>query len=60
MCAHAHTLRLGDPHAAAAVIDDALTHGLSSIEIHSRVIAPAMQGFGEHCRSATSPSLRST
>ncbi|MGA2929131.1 MAG: diguanylate cyclase, partial [Solirubrobacteraceae bacterium] len=40
-------LRAGDPHAAAGVVDDALGSGLSSVEIQSRVIAPAMWGIGE-------------
>ncbi|HZL05810.1 MAG TPA: B12-binding domain-containing protein, partial [Coriobacteriia bacterium] len=45
--AYADTMRVGDPHAAATVIDDALSAGLSSVEIQARVIAPAMWGIGE-------------
>jgi diguanylate cyclase (GGDEF)-like protein/PAS domain S-box-containing protein len=45
--AYGETLRDGDPHAAAAVIDDAVGHGLSSVEVQSRVIAPVMRGIGE-------------
>jgi diguanylate cyclase (GGDEF)-like protein len=45
--AYGDTLRVGDPHGAAVVIDDALAEGLSSVEIQSRVIAPAMWGIGE-------------
>ena len=45
--AFGETLRAGDPHAAAAVVDDALASGLSSVEIQSRVIAAAMWGIGE-------------
>jgi diguanylate cyclase (GGDEF)-like protein len=45
--AYGEQLRLGDPHAAAVVIDDALADGLSSVEIQSRVIAPAMWGIGD-------------
>jgi diguanylate cyclase (GGDEF)-like protein/PAS domain S-box-containing protein len=47
MRAYVETLRVGDPHAAAVVIDDAQAQGLSSVEIHSRVIAPAMWAIGE-------------
>ena len=45
--AYGEALRVGDPRAAAVVVDDALASGLSSVEIHSRVIAPAMWGVGE-------------
>jgi diguanylate cyclase (GGDEF)-like protein len=45
--AYGDTLRVGDPHAAAVVIDDAQSQGLSSVEIQSWVIAPAMWGIGE-------------
>jgi len=45
--AYGETLRDGDPHAAAVVIDDALGQGLSSVEVQSRVIAPAMREIGE-------------
>ena len=45
--AYGDTLRVGDPHAAAVVIDDALADGLSSVEIQSSVIAPAMWEIGE-------------
>jgi diguanylate cyclase (GGDEF)-like protein len=45
--AYADTMRVGDPHAAAMVIDDALSAGLSSVGIQARVIAPAMWGVGE-------------
>jgi diguanylate cyclase (GGDEF)-like protein len=45
--AYCDKLRVGDPHGAAVVIDDALADGLSSVEIQSRVIAPAMWGIGE-------------
>jgi diguanylate cyclase (GGDEF)-like protein len=47
MRAYVETLRVGDPHAAAVVIDDALAQGLSSVEIQSRVIAPAMWAIGD-------------
>ncbi len=40
-------LRVGNPHAAAAVIDRAPASGLSAVEIQSRVIAPAMWRIGE-------------
>jgi len=39
-------LRVGDPHIAAGVIDDAVGSGLSSVEIQTRVIAPAMHWIG--------------
>ena len=45
--AYLDTLRVGDPHGAAAVIDDALRSGLPCIEIQARVIAPAMRVIGE-------------
>ena len=45
--AYGENLRVGDPHGAAVVIDDALADGLSSVEIQSRVIAPAMWEIGE-------------
>jgi EAL domain-containing protein (putative c-di-GMP-specific phosphodiesterase class I)/methanogenic corrinoid protein MtbC1 len=45
--AFGEALRAGDPHAAQSVVDDALGSGLSSVEIQSRVIAPAMWGIGE-------------
>ncbi len=45
--AFGEVLRVGDPRGAAAVVDDALASGLSSVEIQSRVIAPAMWGIGE-------------
>jgi diguanylate cyclase (GGDEF)-like protein/PAS domain S-box-containing protein len=47
MRAYVETLRAGDTHAAAVVLDDALDQGLSSVEIHSRVIAPAMWSVGD-------------
>jgi diguanylate cyclase (GGDEF)-like protein/PAS domain S-box-containing protein len=45
--AFGEALRAGDPHSAASVVDDALGSGLSSVEIQSRVIAPAMWAIGE-------------
>ena len=45
--AYRDALRIGEPHAAAAVVDEALSSGLSSVEIQSRVIAPAMWEIGE-------------
>ncbi|MGO9752261.1 MAG: EAL domain-containing protein [Solirubrobacteraceae bacterium] len=45
--AFADALRVGDPHAAALVVDRAVGDGLTSVEIQSRVIAPAMRGIGE-------------
>lgn len=45
--AYRDALRLGDPRAAAVVIDRALRDGLSPVEIQARVIAPAMHAIGE-------------
>ena len=45
--AFGEVLRVGDPRDAAVVVDDALASGLSSVEVQSRVIAPAMWGIGE-------------
>jgi methanogenic corrinoid protein MtbC1 len=45
--AFGEALRAGDPHSAASVVDDALGSDLSSVEIQSRVIAPAMWGIGK-------------
>jgi diguanylate cyclase (GGDEF)-like protein len=45
--AFGEALRAGDPHSAEGVVDDALGSGLSSVEIQSRVIAPAMWAIGE-------------
>jgi diguanylate cyclase (GGDEF)-like protein/PAS domain S-box-containing protein len=41
------SLRVGDPHAAAVVIDGALAAGWSAVEIQSRVVAPAMWWIGD-------------
>jgi diguanylate cyclase (GGDEF)-like protein len=45
--AYVETMRVGDPAAATAVVDDALRQGLSAVAIQSRVIAPAMREIGE-------------
>ncbi len=44
---YGEALRSGDPHTAASVIDRAVGDGLTSVEIQSRVIAPAMWRIGE-------------
>ncbi len=44
--AYADTLRVGDPLAAADVVDRALADGVSAAAIQSHVIAPAMREIG--------------
>jgi diguanylate cyclase (GGDEF)-like protein len=45
--AYSGAIRVGDPSAAASVVDEGLTAGLSAVAVQSRVIAPAMRGIGE-------------
>ena len=45
--AYGDALRVGDPSAAADLIDGALEAGLSAADIQTRVIAPAMRWIGE-------------
>ena len=45
--AYSGTIRVGDLSAAASVVDEGLTAGLSAVAVQSRVIAPAMRGIGE-------------